>query len=184
MNLSDEQFQNAVSLYNGTVSVPFYPALTELEIGRVCSALSSMSRGWWPSFKYLAPKQKKLTMLLCLRPPWACLITELNTVNFFGVCVITACLHLKRGNWLQRFCFLWKGKQKLQQIELRDMAVAGGVFRFKSRWSTQDMRYKYYLGEYHEHGSFRDCSTEQLIGTYPNFYSIPFFILNSNQPIM
>jgi len=45
MNLPDEQFQNSVSLYNRTVSVPFYPALTEPEIDRVCNALSSMSIG-------------------------------------------------------------------------------------------------------------------------------------------
>lgn len=44
MSLPDEQFKNAVSLYNRTVSVPFYPALTESEIGRVCDALSSISR--------------------------------------------------------------------------------------------------------------------------------------------
>ena len=45
MSLPDEQFPNAVLLYNRTVSVPFYPALTESEIGRVCDALSSVSRG-------------------------------------------------------------------------------------------------------------------------------------------
>lgn len=56
----------------------------------------------------------------------------------------------------------------------------GGVYRFKSRWGTQDMRYKYYIREYHEHGSFRDCSAEQLLSAYPNFYTIPFSILNSN----
>lgn len=45
MGLSDGLFPNAITLFRQNVSLPFYPALEEVEIERVCDALSNISRG-------------------------------------------------------------------------------------------------------------------------------------------
>ena len=41
--LSDNLFPNSINLFNATVSIPFYPALQDVEIERLCDALSILT---------------------------------------------------------------------------------------------------------------------------------------------
>lgn len=58
-----------------------------------------------------------------------------------------------------------------------------GVYRFKSRWGAIDKPYMYYVREYNTHGSFRDCSSGQLLNAYANFYTIPFSGIDSGESV-
>ena len=49
-----------------------------------------------------------------------------------------------------------------------------GVYHFKSRWGTQDMRYFYYIREYSEPNPLRNLSAQEILAEYPYFYVLPF----------
>lgn len=57
-----------------------------------------------------------------------------------------------------------------------------GVYHFKSRWGTQDIRYFYYIREYDKSSLLRTLSVQEIIKTYPYFYVLPFDILG-NKPL-
>lgn len=51
-----------------------------------------------------------------------------------------------------------------------------GVYRFKSRWGTKDMRYKYLIQV--SNAAVLDTPRTELATSYPYFYTVPFSILN------
>jgi hypothetical protein len=52
-----------------------------------------------------------------------------------------------------------------------------GVYRFKSRFGAQDMRYTYYIRELDP--SLRQLSRDDILAAYPYFYVLPFGILEN-----
>ena len=52
-----------------------------------------------------------------------------------------------------------------------------GVYDFKSRWGTTDYPYRYYVREYDGANRLRRCSAQRLLAEYPNFYVLPFHVL-------
>ena len=53
-----------------------------------------------------------------------------------------------------------------------------GVYDFKKRWGTSDIKYYYYVREYSEHPpSLRDFSIEQIHNAFPYFYALPYRVL-------
>jgi hypothetical protein len=53
----------------------------------------------------------------------------------------------------------------------------GGVYRFKSRWGTQDMRYRYFIAV-HNPAVLR-ASRGELLAGYPSFFTVPFSALST-----
>lgn len=51
-----------------------------------------------------------------------------------------------------------------------------GVYQFKSRWGTQDLRYYYYVREYGG-ASLRRLPLKEILSEYPYFYVLPFRVL-------
>ena len=43
VGLDDKEYPNAVSIYNETISIPFYPSLSEDEIERITKSLEILS---------------------------------------------------------------------------------------------------------------------------------------------
>lgn len=55
-----------------------------------------------------------------------------------------------------------------------------GVYRFKSRWGATDLPYHYFVLEHSQVGSMRALTPEQLLSSYPYFYTLPFSLLEVN----
>ena len=51
-----------------------------------------------------------------------------------------------------------------------------GVYRFKSRWGTQDKPYRYYT--HIKNKEILAASRDSLLATYPNFFTVPFAALS------
>ena len=49
-----------------------------------------------------------------------------------------------------------------------------GVYKFKSRWGTEDYPYKYYITNYNSHMDFSKLSKTELLKKYQYFYTLPF----------
>jgi len=69
----------------------------------------------------------------------------------------------------RRGCFFWNwGGTWLTQ---------DGVYRFKSRWGTENRRYFYYIREYVKPCPLRALSPQEILAQYPYFYVLPFKVL-------
>jgi lipid II:glycine glycyltransferase (peptidoglycan interpeptide bridge formation enzyme) len=51
-----------------------------------------------------------------------------------------------------------------------------GVYRFKSRWGTQDIRYRYLTSVYNP--AVLNASRAKLLVSYPSFFTVPFSALS------
>lgn len=49
-----------------------------------------------------------------------------------------------------------------------------GVYQFKSRWGTQDYPYRYHVKVIDPAGKLKQADREDLLASYPNFYTVPF----------
>lgn len=52
-----------------------------------------------------------------------------------------------------------------------------GVYDFKSRWGTSDLRYRYFVRE--RRSSLRALSPQTLLEEYPYFFTVPFSVLGT-----
>lgn len=57
-----------------------------------------------------------------------------------------------------------------------------GVYDFKSRWGTCDYPYRYYVREYEGADRLRSCTQGLLRSEYPDFYVVPFHVLEEVRP--
>jgi hypothetical protein len=53
----------------------------------------------------------------------------------------------------------------------------GGVYFFKSRWGTHNIRYRYYIREYTGSHPIRGLTPDIILKEYPFFYVLPFSVL-------
>ena len=51
-----------------------------------------------------------------------------------------------------------------------------GVYEFKRKWGTEDHRYRYFIAE-RDDQPLRKLSRAELLGSFPNFFAIPFSVL-------
>jgi len=51
-----------------------------------------------------------------------------------------------------------------------------GVYRFKSRWGTQDLPYRYFTIV--RNSEILKASREELLTAYPGFFTVPFSALS------
>ena len=56
-----------------------------------------------------------------------------------------------------------------------------GVYKFKSRWGTQDRRYYYYIQEYNKDNPLRELTAQEIQTEFPYFYVLPFKTLRSEK---
>lgn len=49
-----------------------------------------------------------------------------------------------------------------------------GVYQFKSRWGTQDYPYRYHIKVNNASKKLKQIKREDLLASYPNFYTVPF----------
>lgn len=56
-----------------------------------------------------------------------------------------------------------------------------GVYHFKSRWGTKDIRYFYYIREYGQPNPLRSLATQKLLEEFPYFYVLPFQVLQKGK---
>lgn len=56
-----------------------------------------------------------------------------------------------------------------------------GVYHFKQRWGARDEPYRYFGIGFGDTGGLRRLSAEQLLAAYPNFFVIPFRLLDSSE---
>ena len=52
-----------------------------------------------------------------------------------------------------------------------------GVYRFKSRWGTRDIRYQYFTRVFNP--ALLSASRQELLAGYPYFFTVPFFALKN-----
>ena len=57
-----------------------------------------------------------------------------------------------------------------------------GVYKFKSRWGTQDRRYFYYVVEHADTRELRCLDRRTIVAEYPFLYVLPFSALLSSSP--
>jgi lipid II:glycine glycyltransferase (peptidoglycan interpeptide bridge formation enzyme) len=56
-----------------------------------------------------------------------------------------------------------------------------GVYRFKNRWGAQSKPYFYYIREYARACPLRNLTAKEILAEYPNFYVLPFNVLEKGQ---
>lgn len=59
-------------------------------------------------------------------------------------------------------------------------ATQDGVYQFKSRWGTRDLRYVYYVRECPGEGHLRRLTPREILAEYPYFYVLPFGVLGGD----
>ena len=52
-----------------------------------------------------------------------------------------------------------------------------GVYRFKSRWGTKDMPYRYFTSVHNP--EILKVSPAELLAWYPSFFTVPFSVLTA-----
>jgi hypothetical protein len=65
----------------------------------------------------------------------------------------------------------WGGTWKSQE----------GLYRFKARWGSEDFPYRYYIKEYNEFGTLRNCRAYEILEGYQYFYTLPFSVLENEK---